>query len=633
MCGIAGLRTFNEAVDRSMLDRMCDLLEHRGPDDRGLFIDGSIGLSMRRLSIIDLSSGRQPIFNEDKSLCIVFNGEIYNFPDLRSELEKKGHRFYTNSDTETIIHLYEDLEEKCVERLRGMFAFAIWDKPKQRLFIARDRFGIKPLYYFWDGKTFLFASEIKSILAFPGFQRELDLEAMQEFFTFLYVPHTKTLFKGIHKLLPGCFMTLEGSNLSFGRYYNLPEPRDFVYSSEKEVVDHFFKIGSGAIKSHLISDVPLGAFLSGGIDSSLVVGLMSKLIDRPVDTFSIGYDGDGSSFDERQYSSRVAKIFGTNHREFIVTPDQIKSCLPTILDRLDEPFGDASVIPNYLLSEFAKQFVTVALTGLGGDEVGGGYERYLGTMIAERHKRLLSLLTNGLVLSIMKRLPDSQTGAHFPERLKRFVSYAALPMKERYYHFIAKFNAKECQELFKQDVIDPLEGDPGVKVYGVFWDEITSLKELRKLMKIDMDMYLVDDLLALSDRASMAHSLEMRVPFLDHQVVEFFWALPDHFKIKGFTKKYILKKAAERLLPKEIIYRKKMGFSVPLTVWFRGILKSYVEDVLAPENIEPLSIFNSVYVRKVLDEHFSGRRNHDEKIFALLSFVIWHYKIFRGKSW
>jgi len=621
----------DKAVDRSVLDRMCDLLEHRGPDDRGVFIDDGIGLSMRRLSIIDLNTGHQPIFNEDKNLCIVFNGEIYNFPDLRLDLEKKGHRFYTNSDTETIIHLYEDFEEKCVERLRGMFAFAIWDKPKQRLFIARDRFGIKPLYYFWDGRTFLFASEMKSILAFPGFQRELDLEAMQEYFTFLYVPHTKTLFKDIHKLLPGCFMTLEGSNLSFGRYYNLPEPRDFVYSSENEVVDHFFEIGSGAIKSHLISDVPLGAFLSGGIDSSLVVGLMSKLIDRPVDTFSIGYDGDGSSFDERQYSSRVAKIFGTNHREFIVTPDQIKSCLPTILDRLDEPFGDASVIPNYLLSEFAKQFVTVALTGLGGDEIGGGYERYLGTMIADRHKRLLSLLTNGLVLSIMKLLPDSKTGAHFPERLKRFVSYASLPMKERYYHFIAKFNAKECQELFKQDVIDPLEGDPGVKVYGVFWDEITSLNELRKLMKIDMDTYLVDDLLALSDRASMAHSLEMRVPFLDHHVVEFFWALPDHFKIKGFTKKYILKKAAERLLPREIIYRKKMGFSVPLTVWFRGVLKSYVREVLSPENIEHVGFFNPQYIQRILQEHLSGERNHDEKIFALLSFIVWYWSYFRQR--
>ena len=631
MCGIAGLRTFNEAVDRSVLDRMCDLLNHRGPDDRGVFIDGSIGLSMRRLSIIDLSSGHQPIFNEDKSLCIVFNGEIYNFPDLRFDLEKKGHRFYTNSDTETIIHLYEDFEEKCVERLRGMFAFAIWDKPKQRLFIARDRFGIKPLYYFWDGKTFLFASEMKSILAFPSFQRELDLEAMQEFFTFLYVPHTKTLFKGIHKLLPGCFMILEGSNLSFGRYYNLPEPRDFVYSSENEVIDHFFEIGSGAIKSHLISDVPLGAFLSGGIDSSLVVGLMSKLIDRPVDTFSIGYYGDASLFDERQYSSRVAKIFGTNHREFVVTPEQIKICLPTILDRLDEPFGDASVIPNYLLSEFAKQFVTVALTGLGGDEIGGGYERYLGTMIAERHKRLLSLLTNGLVLSIMKRLPDSQTGAHFPERLKRFVKHASLPAKDRYYHFIAKFNSEECGELFHKDVLSMINKGSAKDIFELFWRDTSSLTGLRKLLKVDINTYLVDDLLALSDRASMAHSLEMRVPFLDHHVVEFFWALPDHFKIKGFTKKYILKKAADRLLPREIIYRKKMGFSVPLTVWFRGVLKSYVQEVLAPENILDVGFFNPQYVQRILKEHISGERNHDEKIFALLSFIVWYWSYFRER--
>lgn len=629
MCGIAGLWNKNEQVNRGLLDRMCDLLAHRGPDDRGIFVDHNIGLSMRRLSIIDLNTGRQPIFNEDKSICIVFNGEIYNFHDIRADLEKKGHLFTTYTDTEAIIHLYEDYGEKCVEHLRGMFAFAIWDKKKRRLFIARDRFGIKPLFFYWDNNKFLFSSEIKSILASPAFRRELDLEAVQQYFTFLYVPHDKTLFEGIKKLLPGCYLILEDGNLRFGRYYNLPDGIDRDYPGEEDIVDSFYDVATDTVKHHLISDVPLGAYLSGGVDSSLVVALMSQLINQPVNTFSIGYDGPGSLFDEREYASRVAKLFKTNHRELIVTSAQAKDSLPVILERLDEPFGDSSVIPNYLLSEYAAGYVKVALGGLGGDELCGGYERYLATLVAERYRRTVSVLTKGLKAAILQYLPDSSEGNHFPERLKRFINYASFPTKQRYYHFIAKFNNGERRKLFKKDIF-PAEVDSSAAVFDRYWDQSTSIHGLRKLCKIDLDMYLVDDLLALSDRTSMAHSLEMRVPFVDHHIVEFFWSLPDDLKIKGFSKKYILKKAAARLLPKDIIYRKKKGFSVPLTVWFRSSLRNYIEDTLLSENVKQLGLFDLGYIRKIIDEHICAKRNHDEKIFALLSFIVWYSTKFKG---
>jgi asparagine synthase (glutamine-hydrolysing) len=629
MCGIAGIRLIDDQINPRVLDEMCDLLHHRGPDDRGTFVEKGIGLSMRRLSIIDLSTGKQPIFNEDRSMCIVFNGEIYNFMELRSELEKRGHKFSTNSDTEVILHLYEDNGENCVQYLRGMFAFAIWDKNRERLFIARDRFGIKPLYFFWNNKVFLFASEIKSILAFPTFKRELDLEAVQQYFTFLYVPRERTLFKGISKLLPGCYLTLEKNNLNFARYYKIPQPRDQRHTmpSEAEIVDSILDVMSNTVEKHLISDVPLGAFLSGGIDSSLVVALMSKLIDQPVNTFSIGYDGEGASFDEREYALKVAKLYRTNHREVIITADKARECLPSILGELDEPIGDSSIIPNYLISEFTAKYVKVALSGLGGDELCGGYERYLGSMLAERHRRVLNLLPSSLKSAINKHLPDSATGSHFPERLKRFINYASLPMKERYYHFIAKFNTRECEGLFNRDFFQA-DFYSGSKVFDGYWDETNEIDGLRKFLKIDLGMYLVDDLLALSDRTSMIHSLEMRVPFIDHHLVEFFWSLPDHLKIKGLSKKYILKKTAERLLPRDIIYRKKKGFSVPLTVWFRNELKPFIVDVFSSENVKALGYFDYNYVQQILSEHISAQRNHDEKIFALLSFAVWYWKKF-----
>lgn len=623
MCGIAGILSFTGAPDAESVDRMVDLLEHRGPDDRGVFVEGPLGFGMRRLSIIDLSTGKQPIFNEDESMCIVFNGEIYNYPALREALLQKGHRFKTTSDTETILHLYEEYGASCVDHLQGMFAFAIWERKKNKLFIARDRFGIKPLFYFWDGSTLLFASETKSIAEHPLVQKRLDLNSASHFFTYLYFPHESSPFENVKKLLPGHHLTIEDEQLSIASYYTLPSESPPERTSE-EWVDAFFETAKEVIGGHLLSEVPLGAFLSGGIDSSLVVAIMSQLSDRPVDTFSIGYDAAGASFDERVYAKQVADLFNCNHRELIVTPELVTERLPELLTRLDEPYGDASVIPNYLLSEYTKNFVTVALSGLGGDEVCGGYERYLGALLAERFKAVTPLVTNPLIRPLVDSLPDSKKGSHLPERLKRFVRYAAMPLGDRYFHFIAKFTEQDKRSLLSDDFRNSLSSDASHSLYNQYWARSEGMSTLQRLLKMDFDTYLVDDLLALSDRTSMAHSLEMRVPFVDHKMVEFFWNIPDQFKIKGTNKKYLLKKAAERVLPHEVIYRKKKGFSVPLTIWFRDALKPFITEVLSDDSLTRSGYFNTKYVQQILDEHMRGQRNHDEKLFALLSFSVWH---------
>ncbi|MFZ3137579.1 MAG: asparagine synthase (glutamine-hydrolyzing) [Thermodesulfovibrionales bacterium] len=625
MCGICGWLTTESRIVPDIIEMMCDTMSHRGPNDRGVFINGSMAIAMRRLSVIDVYSGHQPIHNEDESLWIVFNGEIYNYQELRTELEQKGHKFYTQSDTETILHLYEEFGDKTPEKLRGMFAFAIIDKTRNQLFIARDRFGIKPLYYFWDGTNFLFASEIKSILAFPGFHRELNLEGVNQFFTFGYVPYTTSMFKGIKKLLPGHSLICRNNEIQTSCYWNIQHD-EYPVLKEEDYIEQFFEIFTNTVKSHLISDVPLGAFLSGGIDSSLVVGIMSKLCNQPVETFSIGYDKGGSTFDERIYSNKVANRFHTKHREFIIEPD-IVSILPKIIEHFDEPVCDASAIPNYYLSQEVVKHVTVALSGLGGDELCAGYERYLGTMFGEYYRKIPHCIRDA-VIPLADCLPDSRTGNHFSQRLKRFVRAASLPIKDRYYSIIAKFDDTEKDKLFTDEIKEQMPLDSGYTVYKQYWHSVNGNDNLSKLLNIDMQTYLVDDLLALTDRVSMAHSLEVRVPYLDHKLVEFFWSIPSSLKLKGFTKKYLLKKAAEKILPKEIIYRKKKGFSVPLTVWFRGSLKSYVKEILGDDNLQRSKLFNNTYIRQILDEHFTIHSNHDEKIFSLISFVIWHERYF-----
>ncbi|MBK8276985.1 MAG: asparagine synthase (glutamine-hydrolyzing) [Nitrospira sp.] len=621
MCGITGWVSHHVPPQRDVLDRMCDAQVHRGPDDRGVYIDGPAGIAMRRLSILDVASGHQPIHNEDRSLWIVFNGEIYNYQELRSELEAKGHRFYTNTDTEAILHLYEDYGDKTPERLRGMFAFAIWDRERQMLYVARDRFGIKPFYYFWDDHTFLFASEIKSLLLHECVQRTLDLQGLNSFFTFGYFPFTQTPFQSIRKLLPGHagVVTREGF-LTFP-YWELRESVQ-VYRDEREYLDVFVDIFTDAVKQHMLSEVPLGAFLSGGVDSSLVVATMRKLSSRPIETFAIGYEGDGTEFDERVHARVVAQHCETNHHEFVVKPNMME-CLPNIIRQYDEPVGDSSAIPNYYLSQFVRRHVTVALSGLGGDEICAGYERYLGCRVADVYRQVPSAIRDGILRPLVECLPDSTTGHPLPQRAKRFVRSAALPLADRYLDLIAKFSRSERRQLFSADVLDEARLDQSSDMFADHWSHLRSVNPLNKLLEFDVSTYLVDDLLTLADRMSMAHSLEARVPFLDHMVVQYLWSVPPRLKLNGLTKKYLLKKAAERVLPKSIVYRRKQGFSTPLTVWFRGSLKDTLLDLLSSTNLDRLGIFNRMYVDAILAEHLQGRANHDEKLFALVSTVMW----------
>lgn len=632
MCGIAGIVSANGRQDPSVLRVMVDRLTHRGPDDHGTFVEGPAALGMRRLSIIDVACGRQPIFSEDGRYVIVLNGEIYNFPELRARLEAKGHRFATKSDTEVIVHLYEDKGAACLDELRGMFAFAIWDRQEQSLFVARDRLGIKPLYFAWDGRRLLFGSEIKAVLSHPGFERELDLEAVDQFFTFLYVPGDWTIFRGVRKLLPAHYLTLKNGHLRIERYWALPDATGAGRRSEADYLEEFEALFTETIKGHLLGEVPLGAFLSGGVDSSLVVGFMSQALDRPVHTFSIGYDETGAEFDERRFAARAAAHLGAQHTEFVLGPDIVEQVLPAALQAFDEPFGDASVVPNYFLCANARRAVTVALTGLGGDELCGGYERYLGAKMGEYYKRLPASLRTHVIGRAVASLPDSATGAHWPGRVKRFVEHAALPAQDRYLNFVSKFTATERARLFGPDLARAMAAERPYRLYKALWDSGPADGWLGRLLRVDMETYLVDDLLALSDRTSMAHSLELRVPFLDHRVVEFFWRVPDSLKIKGLVKKYLLKKAAERRVPRDIVYRKKKGFSVPLPVWFRGSLKPYLHDMLGEASVKRVGLLDATYVRQLLDEHTRGLANHDEKLFALLAFRVWHATYLEGQS-
>ena len=623
MCGIAGIWNKAHPPSQELVDQVVDLLEHRGPDDRGTFIDGPLGFGMRRLSIIDLASGKQPISNEDDSLVIVFNGEIYNYQSLRDELLAAGHQFKTQSDTETILHCYEQYGDACVDKLQGMFAFAIWDKNKERLFIARDRWGIKPLFYYWDNSKLVFSSELKSIRACSDLS--MSLSSLSQYFSFLYFPFEHTPYTEVNKLPPGHTLVLERGDISISSYYQLPAVNSNPkLSSLEDWLEAFIEKANQVLKLHLLSEVPLGAFLSGGVDSSLIVALVSKLVDSPVNTFSIGYEHGGQHFDERGYARQVAELYSCNHRELLVTPAQIQDRLPEILGRLDEPIGDASVIPNYLLSEFTQQYVTVALSGLGGDEICAGYERHLGALLAERYPPLRWALANPLSKALIERIPDSSKGAHLPERLKRFAKNASLPLAQRYFSFISKFSEAEKMKLFSKDALEHLDSSLSSQSFDSLWQSFSNSSALSKVLQADLNTYMIDDLLCVSDRTSMAHSIEMRVPFVDHTMVEFFHQVPDNLKLAGMEKKYLLKKAAERYLPKEIIYRRKAGFSVPLTVWFRNELKSYVGDTLLSKEFLSSGLFERKYIETLLNEHNSQIRNHDERIFSLLSFAVWN---------
>ena len=614
MCGICGLVSLDGATapDPAALAAMNETLLHRGPDSDGSVIDGPCGLAMRRLSIIDLAGGDQPIGNEDGRIQVIQNGEIYNYRELMDELRGRGHTFSTHSDTEVLVHLYEERGPAFVEALRGMFAIAIWDARHGRLVLARDRFGIKPLYYRVAGGQLSFASELKALLRQPGFSREIDPSALESFLAFNSIPAPLTIFSEARKLPAGHTLVAERGEVEIHRYARpTPVPADEVRGEGDEALAEELRGRlRDSVRAHLVSDVPVGVLLSGGIDSATLTALAAAESGYRVSTFSIGFEEQ--SFSELELARLVAKRYDTDHHELILRPDAV-DLLPRLVEAFDEPFGDSSALPTYLVSQLASDTVKVVLSGEGGDELFGGYYTYVADRLAPRVGRAAPLLR-----PLVERLPSSSEKVSFDYKAKRFVRGAHLPPVERHHAWKEIFSADAQDELLSS----PRISDP-IDVYRARYAETEGAQDLARLQDLDLGIYLVDDLLVKTDRASMAHSLEARVPFLDPVVAELALALETKQKVRGFSKKRLLRRAAAPLIPREIIRGRKQGFSIPVAAWLRGDLGPFARDVLSPETIERQGYLDPVAVTRVLEDHVSGREDLSRQIWGLLNFTLW----------
>jgi asparagine synthase (glutamine-hydrolysing) len=619
MCGIAGIVSAEagDRIEASTIHRMCQAIVHRGPDDEGIFVKEGSGLGMRRLSIIDLAGGHQPVFNEDKSVWVVYNGETYNFPELRAGLLSRGHTLSTHTDTEVIVHLYEELGSDCVNKLRGMFAFALYDERRRKLLIARDRFGKKPMHYALAGKRLFFGSEIKAILAVAPELAEVNNEALLQYMYFGYVPDPLTAFLPIRKLPPGHLLEFEAGAVRVRQYWDLPQYGTHQPASEEECLEELERRLAEAVKIRLISDVPLGALLSGGIDSSTVVALMTRASSTPVKTFSIGFSHD--DFNEAHYARIVAKHFGTEHHELVLEPNVLET-VETLTSSLEEPFGDSSMLPTYYVSCMARKHVKVALSGDGGDEIFAGYDRYgihLRRKVFERIPRWMWRLYQE---QIYPQLPSDLRG-------KKFSYNVSLPWRERYVDgisFVPSF--ERDMPLWSNEFRDTIKGaaSPEDVMYGYF-NRAPATDPISQMLYVDTKTYMVADILTKVDRMSMATSLEVRAPILDHLFVEWATALPADWKLRGRIQKYILRKLAERVgVPLEAIDRPKRGFALPLVHWMRNELKDLIVTVLMEPKTMQRGYFNPQGVRQLLDEHFRGRRDHSGRIWRLLMFELWH---------
>ncbi|MFA6434226.1 MAG: asparagine synthase (glutamine-hydrolyzing) [Elusimicrobiales bacterium] len=612
MCGICGFANYkNEPLLKAMTAR----LEHRGPDEDGFFIrDGKIGLGIRRLKIIDLATGSQPISGEDGAVTVVFNGEIYNFRELRAGLEGKGHRFRTGSDTEVLVHLYEEYGEGFPSRLRGMFAFALWDSRKEALLLGRDQFGIKPLFYALSGEKIFFASEIKSILLSSAVGDELDLQALDAYFTRLYIPSPYTVYKRIKKLEPAQTLLFRGGTAQIKTYWRLPErggPRSGA--DEREYLEGIDGLLSLSVAEQLVSEVPLGLLLSGGMDSSTALYYMSRVSKEPVKTFTIGYGKKDAGFNETEKARGLAGYFHSEHQETFLEPD-VRSIMEKLAEHFDEPFADASAIPTYLVTREARRKVTVALTGIGGDELFGGYPRHLGARLLPAYLGLPGFLRTGLRTGAAF-IPESFASRNLPGRLKRFLRAGGTDFRSAYGSWLSYFTPEERSGLYAAGLA-PAAGLPAYELPGgpEGPDEIFAY-ELRN--------YLSDDLLCLADRASMANSLELRVPFLDIRLVEFMAGAPLSLKTRGFRLKYLLKKVMEGRLPPGITGGAKQGFQVPLARWYTDELKDFAREILSPRALKKSGYLNPSAVTALLAEHESGRRNLSDQLYAVMMFELW----------
>jgi asparagine synthase (glutamine-hydrolysing) len=619
MCGVCGIYEYktHKPVDQQCLAGMLSVLHHRGPDDAGVFFDKDVALAMRRLSIIDLDGGKQPISNEDGSITTVFNGEIYNYQSLQEELEGRGHRLRTASDTEVIVHLYEDLGEECVQHLRGMFGFALWDAPKRRLLLARDRLGIKPLYYTQAGGRLIFGSEIKAILQHPSVQALLNHEGLNNFLSLKYVPAPQTMFQGIHALPPGHLLTCDENGVKVCCYWDLSFANHRNgHISEETYAEQLEALLRESVKLHLTSDVPFGAFLSGGVDSSTIVALMSQFLSGPVKTYSVGFEGHGEKFSELPYARLVAKQFKTDHHEVFIRPSHLVDLAQKVVWHLDQPLAEHATLANYMVAELASRDVKMVLTGEGGDELFAGYARYSGERLSPFFQRIPKA-AKSLALAASSHLPGL--------RRQKLALYALSQPGEatRFVNWFPLFNSEMKEALLSKDLKDSLRGYDADSVFGQHLASTDASEPLNRMLYVDTKLWLPDLLLARGDKMSMAVSLEARVPLLDHKLVEFAATLPENLKVKGLVRKYLLKKVSRRWLPREIIDRKKQGFPMPSALWLRNEARSFVRDVLSPSALRRRGLFDPIFVEKLIEQHENGFADHGALLWGLMSIELW----------
>jgi len=623
VCGIAGLiGRSGEQIDAALVHRMCQAIVHRGPDDEGIYVRGPVGLGMRRLSIIDLSGGHQPIHNEDQTVWVVYNGEIYNFPELRRELEGRGHKFYTHSDTEMIVHLYEEMGADCVKKLRGMFAIALYDERKKSLLLARDRLGKKPLHYALSQGRLLFGSEIKSLLAADSDLLKLNPQALVQYLALSYIPDPNTAFSEISKLPPGHLLEYSNGAISVRQYWDLPAYGTHDPKSEEQCLEELEERLAEAVRIRLISDVPLGAMLSGGVDSSIVVALMARASSSPVKTFSIGFGK--SDFDESPHARAVAEKFGTDHHELIVEP-KVEETLDFLTRMQEEPFGDSSMIPTYHVSRMARQHVTVALSGDGGDELFAGYDRYLVHLGRQKFDYVPEWAGRYFRQLLYPMLSPESRG-------RRFLFNASLPPGQRYVDSVSYLAQQRERQLFSDDFLN-WAGSGHLEHYQEYFAQAEAPDRLSRLLYLDTKTYLTADTLAKVDRMSMLSSLEVRSPLLDHEFVEWTARLSSRWKLHDGKRKYILRRLAEKLgIPAQVLDRPKQGFAMPLTHWWRNELKDDLLQILLEPRTLQRGYFRPQAVRGLVQEHLSGRRNRPNDIWLLLIFELWHRNFLEDRT-
>lgn len=624
MCGICGIVSSSpdRPVDQSALADMCQLLYHRGPDDEGIYIDNYAGLGIRRLSIIDLVTGHQPMCNEDGTIWLVFNGEIYNYRELRIQLEKKGHVFKSRSDSEVIVHAYEEFGDAFVHQFNGMFAFGLWDATQKRFLLARDRLGIKPLYYSASRDRVVFGSELKAVISHSSVPRDIDHEALDLFLSLEYVPGPRTIVKNVHKLPPGHLLTFRDGNITIKQYWDV-ELRGKSRRAQ-DYIEELSELVQDSVRLRLVSDVPVGCFLSGGIDSSTIVAYMTAGSSDPVKAFSIGFHDE--TYDERSYARKAAAHFGVEHHVEIIRPD-IVALTNQLIGHLDEPLSDFSIFPAYLVSKLAKQYVKVILSGDGGDELFAGYDTYIAQQLDGMYSRLPTYLRRRTIPGVMALVPPQPAKKGFINRTKRFVEGAALANSLQHTRWMIFLSPLDRAALYQPWLQAELNGSTAVSMLESHFGRVAQLEALTQQQYVDLKTYLVDNILTKVDRMSMAASIEVRVPFLDHRIVEFALNLPNSMKLKRLQTKVALRQLASNRVPEEILNKPKQGFSIPLKHWLRGPLQPMMTDLLSQENLRNRGYFEPQVVAKWVQEHLDARVNHSHRLWALMVFELWQQQV------